>query len=132
MKFVSASYLSEQFNNFNDAGIEEIIIGPRQAVTLLITPIIWIGIYGKYLETYPVRFSVISDFNKVSDLFNKIPYDFSEIGYLGPDKNIKTQKEGAYHLRFSCERQHYEFTFKCGKISIGEPSPFKSLSTREE
>jgi hypothetical protein len=122
MKFVSVHYLPEHFNNFNHASVKGISIGPRQAITLHISPIVWEGIYGEYPEIFMIKFSAIDNFDSVSAQFSKMPYDISEVGYLGPDESVEMQKEGAYRLRFSCERIDYEFTFKCGKISISEPS----------
>lgn len=125
IKLVSIHYLSEKFNNFNHAGIVKIIAESRRAVTLHITPLVWIGIYGKHLDVYPIRFGAIENFEEVKLLFENIPLQWSGIAYLGPAKEAQIQKEGAYHVRFLSESGDYEFGFKCGKIGIGEPFPFE-------
>ena len=108
------------FRNFGDALVESVSVGPRQEVTLIVSPLDWSGGEGRYGQPVRIRFGGIQDFSRVATLFLEIPSLESEIGFLGLDSDSGGAKAEAHAFKFVSERRTFEFSFACSKVTLAE------------
>ena len=108
------------YGNFQDAAIEEVIVGPRREVTLRLRPMLWEGARGKHGPALVVRFGGIREFERVADRFRQIPSLQSELGFLGPDQSSSPRSPARLAFRFEAERREFAFGFSCKSVSITE------------
>ena len=106
------------YHDFRDALVDDVLVGPRREVTLILRPLTWSGGQRDYGAPVAVRFGGIEDFDRVALQFQKLPSLESEIGSLGPDPGWKDRKAGLYRFKFESERRSFEFTFRCRSVAI--------------
>ena len=106
------------YHNFNHAFLNEVLVGPRREVTLIVSPLVWHGSQGKYEAAIAIRFGGVQDFRDVAIQFQKLSSLESEIGFLGPDPDSMGGKVGVHHFKFVSERRDFEFTFRCSNVRI--------------
>jgi hypothetical protein len=108
----------KDYRNFHDALIEDVVIGPRHEVTVILCPVVWHGNTGMHEGSVNVRFGKIQHFASVVKHFKALPGLRSEVGYLGIDLASKKGKGGNCQFKFVAERRNFEFTFCCGSVMI--------------
>lgn len=111
--------IREVYQNFNDALVEEVCVGPRREVTVIVRPLVWHGSQGDYGPPVTIRFGGIQDFRDVAARFQTLPSLDSEIGFLGPDPDSAGGKRGVHHFKFASERRDFELRFRCSNVTIG-------------
>ncbi len=108
--------IADAYGNFADATVEEVRVGPRREVTLIVSPLVWRGSQSEEGPPVAVRFGGIEEFPRVAEQFRRLPALESDIGYLGADRG--GGKPGRYRLRFEAERRDYAFTFRCSSVTV--------------
>ena len=68
--------------DFSHANVISVTLGPRRAVTLKLSPLLWVGDQGHYGPPFTVRLGGIVNFDEVSELFAANHHKRSELAWL--------------------------------------------------
>ena len=108
--------------DFNGAIIEDIVVGPRREVTLLIVPCVWTGHQGKSLPSMTVRFGGIVNFEEVSAFFALSRHNHTDLAWLRYDKSQQSKPNDLF-FELMYERIEARIVVHCRNISIISAEP---------
>ncbi len=103
--------------DFMDAGIEDVILGPRSEMTLVLSPLIWVGGHGHHGSPLHVRFGGIFNYAEVEAGIAEGHHLRSEIGYLRYGINHNS-KPGDIHVHLEFERVEARIMIHCRRLTV--------------
>jgi hypothetical protein len=119
MLFSDYEDIFSQFNNFNHAIIADVQMGPRQAVTVTLNPLLWKGSLGHVDDSeIKIRFGGIQHFDSIRPFFAEL--QAWELGWIrfSPEK---PSKKGQLFIDFALERTGKIINFECQNVSVENP-----------
>ncbi len=102
--------------DFSDAILEGVSIGPRRAVTLELTPLVWVGSQGHYGLPITVRLGGIVGLEEVAAFFAKhqLPADIAGLSYA----TGHVSKPNAQFLELIFERVEAQIVIQCHSVTV--------------
>ena len=109
--------MKDNLPDFAHAFVDDVMLGPRRELTLIVRPLIWTGSKGSYGEPVRVRFGGIFDFEEVQTFFADAPHKGSELAWL---RYAETTASKPGHLFFDLvfERIEARIGIACGSLTI--------------
>ncbi|MGI4787831.1 MAG: hypothetical protein ACRYFS_03170 [Janthinobacterium lividum] len=99
--------------------LESVSFGPRREMTLMITPLRWLGTRGYHGPAISVRFGGIVNFDEVQSLFRPRYCKESELNQIEYDEK-HISKSGGLHLLLSFERIDVVVPIHCQSLTETE------------
>jgi hypothetical protein len=107
--------------DYNDARIDDVSIGPRRELNLVMAVLTWEGSTGRYVEGIKIRFGGIENFEEVSSFFARQPHEQSELASLAYSAHRKS-KMGQLFFEMVFERIDARLEIHCSSLQISEAS----------
>ena len=108
--------IHEAYGNLEGALVDEMSVGPRSEVMLVVAPLLWRGGRAYHAAPITIHFGGIQDFPRVEAAFQELMSQESEIGFLGPDPDRPVRRDGLYSIKYEAERSDFEFRFRCSSV----------------
>ena len=106
--------------DFSHANIESVTVGPRRAITMEISPLIWVRDQGHYGPPFTVRLGGIVNFDEVSELFAANHHKRSELAWLRYAMAY-ISKPGEQYLDLIFERVEARIVIHCQRVTVNDP-----------
>lgn len=104
--------------DFSHAILEGVTVGPRRAVTLTLSPLVWAGTQGKYSPPVTVRLGGIVGFDEAAAFFaeQRLPTDIAGLNYAAGH----VSKPNALFLEIAFERVEARLIIQCQRVTISK------------
>lgn len=103
--------------DFSHAAVNDVLLGPRRELTLVLRPLTWTGDKGSYGAPVRVRFGGIVNFDAVQTFFADAPQERSDLAYLRFDETTPS-KPGHLFFDLAFERVDAQIGIACGSLTI--------------
>ena len=104
--------------DFSHAVLENVTVGPRRAVTLTLTPLLWVGTAGLRDQTVTVRLGGVANLEVAATFFavQHVPAELAKLRYAA----WHTSRPGDLFIELIFERVEAQLMLQCHSITMTE------------
>ncbi len=111
---------TQPFRHFQHARIDDVQIGPRRAITLTLTQLLWDGAHRFYGAPKVLRFGGIQQFDVVQQFSTSLPEH--EVAWLRLSRT-QPSKHNQLSIELVLERIDTKLVFQCQHLTVDDVEP---------
>jgi hypothetical protein len=108
---------TQPFRHFQHARIDDVQVGPRRAITLILTQLLWDGVRGVYTHPKQLRFGGIQQFDLVEQFFKHLSE--REVAWVRLSTTQSSNHKQLW-IELALERTATTFAFQCQHFTIDD------------
>jgi hypothetical protein len=104
-------------NEFRNALITDVTLGPRREVTFQVEPLVWVGPNGEYGAPIQVRCGAITNWDIVQSFFTserRLPWEIAWLRYA----KEPLSKPDAIFIEIQSEREDSHLMIECRHVTV--------------